>query len=101
MSEELLELCRGAGLEPREGPILGSADDAYAEIAASRSWTFMTEAAGDLEPYGLATVAISDDLPAARVLACVRDAPSPPARAFLALAHRVARNDQTAAARSS
>jgi DNA-binding transcriptional LysR family regulator len=100
VSEELLELCRAAGLEPREGPILRSVDDAYAEIAASRSWTFMTEAAGDVEPYGLATVAISDDLPPARVLACVRGEPSPPARAFLALARRVA-GAQTAAARSS
>jgi DNA-binding transcriptional LysR family regulator len=100
MSEELVELCRRAGLEPRDGPILGSADDAYAEIAASRSWTFMTEAAAGLERYGVTFVAITDDLPPARVLACVRGEPSPPARAFLALAQRVAQTS-AAAARSS
>jgi DNA-binding transcriptional LysR family regulator len=101
MSEELLELCRGAGLEPRTGPILRSLDDAYAEIAASRSWTFMTEAArGDIDRYGLAIAAIADDLPPARVLGCVRSEPSPQARAFLALALRVAQTS-AAAARSS
>ena len=91
MRDELLELCRGAGLEARTGPILGSMDDAFAEIGASRSWTLLTKAgATGGERYGVAAVDIQDDVPPARVLACIRAEPPPAARAFLALARRVA-----------
>jgi DNA-binding transcriptional LysR family regulator len=99
MSEELLELCRGAGLEPRTGPVLASVDDAFAEIGASRSWTLLTDTAvTGGERYGVCAVAIADDLPPLRLLACVRAEPSPPARAFIALAERVVAGQTPAAA---
>lgn len=89
---ELIALCRGTGFEPTMGPTLASLEDALIEIARSSGWTLLRAAnARDVDRLGVVELALSEELPPARLWLAHRTHLAPATRSLVALARRLQR----------
>jgi DNA-binding transcriptional LysR family regulator len=87
--DQLLAICRGAGLEPRLGPPLVSLQDALAIISTGAAWTLLTVSNAPRDTPGVAVRAVSDSAAHTSVALAWRAAgASPLARVFVDLALR-------------
>jgi DNA-binding transcriptional LysR family regulator len=90
---QLIALCRGAGFEPTLGPVLASLEDALIEIAQSSGWTLLRAAnVSDVGRVGVIELAVSDELPPARLWLAHRTHAAPATRSLVALATRLRRS---------
>jgi DNA-binding transcriptional LysR family regulator len=99
MHDQLLALCRGAGLEPRPAPPLVSVQEALATISTGAAWTLLTVSNAPRGARGVEVRAVSD--PAAHTtvsLASRAAGASPLARSFVEVALRARDRGELSAA---
>jgi hypothetical protein len=89
MHDQLLELCRLSGIEPRLGPPLENLQEALATISAGKAWTLLTATNAPRRTRGLAVRTLGGAFaPATVALAWRATGPGPHARTFIDLAIR-------------
>jgi DNA-binding transcriptional LysR family regulator len=92
LRERFQALCRDAGFDPIFGRTYPDLDDAAVEIARSSAWTLLRAPNVPVDGrLGVVALALTDDLPPARLWLAHRTNPAPPARALVARAERLNR----------
>jgi DNA-binding transcriptional LysR family regulator len=98
MHDQLLAVCRRAGLEPRLGPALGNVQEAFATISAGAAWTLLAASNAPPSAHGVAVRALADQAARASVaLAWRASGTSPLTRRFIDLAFRAREQGELAA----
>jgi DNA-binding transcriptional LysR family regulator len=67
MHDELLDVCRSIGLEPRVRPTLSTAQETMAMVATGAAWTLFIEGNVPLDVPGLTECTLPEDAPMSRV----------------------------------
>jgi DNA-binding transcriptional LysR family regulator len=99
MHEQLLALCREAGLEPRLGPPLVTVQEALATISTGAAWTLLTVSNAPRRTRGVEVRAVCDPAAHTTVALAWRAAgASPPARSFVDVALRARDRGELSAA---
>jgi DNA-binding transcriptional LysR family regulator len=99
MHDQLLALCRGAGLEPRPAPPLVSVQEALATISTGAAWTLLTVSNAPRGTRGVEVRAVSDPAAHTTVALASRAAgASPLARSFVEVALRARDRGELSAA---
>jgi DNA-binding transcriptional LysR family regulator len=102
MHDQLLALCRGAGLEPLPGPPLVSIQEALATISTGAAWTLLTASNAPHSTRGVAVRAVSDpDAHTTVALASRAAGAGPLAHTFVDIALRARDRGELAAAADS